>query len=169
MRWIVGVVLAAAVPAFADEAAAPPTPTPFDRGKVGVSLAVGAQTLAGVRRLVVGGGVSYFVLDGLQVGLSASHMFGDGPSITRLSPALTYVAQPLVSIWPVVPYVGGFYKHWFIGDHYDDADSIGVRTGLEFISGQLVLGIGIAFERVVSACTNDCNLVYPDISFGLAL
>lgn len=167
MRWVVGLVLAASLTALADEAPAPPTPTPFDRGKVGMSLGLGTQTLGGIRFFAVGGGVSYFVLDGLQVGLSASHMFGDGPSITRLSPALTYVAQPLVSVWPVVPYVGGFYKHWFVGDNYADADSVGVRSGLEFISGQLVLGLGIAFERIVSACTNDCTLVYPDISFGL--
>jgi len=158
-----------ALPASADPSLDARAPTPFDRGKVGVSLGAGTQATLGARRISIGGGVGYYIVDGLQLGLSTAFSFGTGPNITRVSPALTYVAQPLVSVWPVVPYVGTFYKHWFIGDGYDDADSLGSRLGLYFLSGHLVLGLGIAFEHLVSACTVDCNTIYPDLSFGFAL
>ena len=147
----------------------PPKPTPFDRGKLGLSLGGGTQTSLGVHYIVIGGGIGYYVLDGVQLGLSALHEFGDGPSISKLSPQLTYVAQPLVGKWPVIPYVGGFYNHWFIGDSYDDVDTVGGRAGLMFVQDHLVLGLGIGVERIISTCTMDCVSVYPDLTISLAL
>lgn len=166
-HWLASWALAAAPLAQAD----PPSPdaatTPFDRGGVALSLGVGAQR--GTSQVAIGGALGYFVLDGVALGLSTSYAFGRGPSVTRVSPALTYVAHPLATVWPVVPYVGGFYKHWFIGDGYNDADSLGGRVGLYFVSGHGILGLGIGFERVVSTCSNDCNSIYPDLSLGFAL
>src|SRR5258705_5516555 len=98
---VVAGVLPAALPARADiveppPAPEPPKPTPFDRGKIGVSVGGGTQTQLGVQYFAIGAGVGYFVLDGVQVGLSGLYEFGNGPSISKLSPALTYIAQPLV-------------------------------------------------------------------------
>jgi hypothetical protein len=170
MRFLlVASVLAAAVPARADDAEPPPQKTPFDRGRFGLALGGGTQTAFGSTYFVIGGGLEYFVLDGVGIGVSALHEFGSGPSISKVSPALRYVAQPLVGKWPVVPYVGGFYNHWFIGDSFPDVDTIGARAGLLFVSGQLVLGLGVAIEHTVSTCTMDCNLVYPDFAISLAL
>jgi len=180
MRALLAVasVLAQALPARADVVEPPPPPpeppkpTPFDRGKLGVSVGGGTQTQLGVHYIAIGAGVGYFVLDGVQLGVSGLHEFGDGPSISKLSPSLTYIAQPLVGKWPVIPYAGGFYNHWFIGDNNPDLDTIGARAGLMFVSGHLVLGLGVAVEHVVSACnamTTDCNSVYPDLTISMAL
>lgn len=164
-------LLGLATPVAADGEIVPSEPvirTPFDRGRVGLSLGGGSQTTLGFRYFVIGGGVGYYVLDGVELGLAAQHQFGDGPSISNLRPSVRYVAQPLVGRWPLVPYVGGFYSHWFIGDQLADVDAVGARTGLLYVSGSLILGLGVVYERIVSACTA-CDDVYPDFTISLAL
>ena len=159
-RLVLVASLAAALPAHAD--------TPFDRGKLGLSLAVGRQQAFDTSYIVAGAGVSYFVLDGLAVGLAAQHDFGNGPSIDLVSPSLRYVAQPLVGAWPLIPYVGAFYDHEFVGG-MPDLDGVGARAGLLYVSGRAVLGLGIAVERTISTCAVDCTTVYPDVTIGIAL
>jgi len=117
----------------------------------------------------LGAAVGYFVLDGVEVGLGGLYQFGDGPSISKLTPSLRYIAQPLVGRSPVIPYVGAFYNHWFIGDGLADVDTLGGRGGLVYVSGQLVLGLGVVYERVISECVMDCSSVYPDFTISLAL
>jgi len=146
----------------------PPPPTPFDRGKFSLGGGAGSQTNLGYRYFVIGLGVGYFVLDGLEVGLSGLYQFGDGPSISQLSPSLRYVAQPLVGHSPVVPYAGVFYRHWFIGSEIEDVDTLGGRAGLLYVAGNLVLGLGVVVERTISSCEEDCVAVYPDFTISLA-
>jgi hypothetical protein len=166
------VCLAFAAPAAADDEVTqvqpPPRPTPFDRGRFGLSAGASSQTLLGSHYFEIGAGVAYYVLDGLSIGLSGFHEFGSGPSISQLAPELRYVAQPLVYKWPVVPYVGVFYKHLFVGSDIADVDSIGARAGLMFVSGKLVLGLGVAVESTVSACTDDCVYAYPDVIVSIS-
>ncbi len=175
----VGLVLASTHAAHADDAqpqppslqlqlAPPPLPTPFDRGKFGLGLGAASQTLFGENYFEVGGGVTYFVLDGVELGASGLHEFGSGPSISQLSPSLRYIAKPLVGRWPVIPYIGTFYKHWFVGG-LPDEDTVGARAGFIYVSGHVLLGLGIAGEDVVSACTTGCTFVYPDVTVSLSL
>ena len=148
----------------------PKEPTPFDRGRMSLSAGGGTTSNFGERYFAIGASFSYFVLDGLAVGIGGVHQFGDGPSISKVSPEVRYVAQPLVGKWPLIPYVGVFYNHWFIGDGYADVDAIGGRSGLLYISGHLLLGLGVAVERTVSECPdNDCVTVYPDLTISLSL
>lgn len=163
----IAIAVAPARPAHADEPP-PAPPTPFDRGRVNLGLGGGSQTALGYRYFGIGGAVGYFVLDGVELGLGALHQFGDGPSISRVTPAVRYVAQPLVGRSPVIPYTGVFYNHWFIGRGVPDVDTVGARAGLLYVSGSLILGLGVVYERVVSACT-DCDLIYPDFTISLAL
>lgn len=171
--WGLAALAALATPARAGDddpsAPEPPLKTPFDRGKFGLGIYGGSQTTLDHRYFAVGGSVGYFVLDGVEVGLGALHMFGDGPSISKLTPSLRYIAQPLVGKSPVIPYVGVFYNHWFIGDDLADVDTLGTRGGLVYVSGQLVLGLGVVYEHVVSECVTDCSSVYPDFTISLAL
>jgi hypothetical protein len=161
--------LAAAQPS-ATEHEPPPRPrTPFDRGRFGLSAGAGTTSALGQRYFGIGAGASYFVLDGVGVGLSAQVQWGDGPTITRTTPELRYVAQPLVGRWPLIPYVAVFYTHWFIGDAFEDVDAIGTRGGLLYVSGSIVLGLGVAYEHLVSECTMNCSSVYPDITISIAL
>jgi hypothetical protein len=171
MRVALLMIAALASTAAADDLTQPPQPprpTPFDRGRFGLSAGVSSQTAFDVHYFVIGAGVAYYVIDGLSLGLSGFHEFGDGPSISQLSPEIRYVAQPLVYKWAVVPYVGTFYKHLFVGDNPDE-DSIGAHAGLMFVSGQLVLGLGVAVERQFVACPMDCTFVYPDLIIALSL
>jgi hypothetical protein len=140
-------------------------PTPFDQGRIGLHLAVGVHSAFGFSRLGAGAGVGYFVLDGLELGLFALHEFGDGPSINEVSPSVRYVAQPLVGRWPVIPYGAAFYNHWFLGDGFGDRDTAGARAGVLHLRGRLIVGLGVAYEHTLSACT-DCDSVYPDVTFG---
>ena len=169
MRAIAMLVLASGV-AHADEVIVepPPPPTPFDQGKMNLSIAGGSTSNFGERYFAIGGGFGYFILDGLELGLAAVHQFGDGPSISQVQPRVRYVVQPLVGKFPLIPYVGAFYNHWFIGDGYTDVDAIGGRAGLIYLSGRILLGLGVAVERTVSECIEDCTAVYPDFSISLS-
>ena len=146
----------------------PPQPTPFDRGRFGLSAGAGTTSAFGERYFAIAAGASYFVLDGVALGLSSQVQWGDGPTITRATPELRYVAQPLVHHSPVVPYVAVFYSHWFISSAYADVDALGTRGGLLYVSGNVILGLGIAYEHLLSECSMDCSSVYPDITIAVA-
>jgi hypothetical protein len=147
----------------------PPKPrTPFDQGRFNLSAGAGAGSSFGVHYYALGVGASYFVLDGLGVGLGTQVQWGDGPTFLELTPDVRYVLQPLVGKSPVVPYVGVFYTHWFIGDHRDDEDALGARGGLLYVSGSLVLGLGVAYEHLLD-CVMDCSSIYPDVTVSIAL
>ena len=164
MRELALLVLAAAAPAYADD-----PPTPFDQGRLNVTAGGGTSSWLGHSYVVIGGGVGYYVLDGVELSLHGLHEFGSGPSISELSPQLRYVAQPLVGKWPVIPYVGAFYNHWFVGDNLGDVDSVGGRAGGLWVNGNVILGLGVVYEQIVSSCTMDCSSWYPDITIALAL
>lgn len=139
--------------------------TPWDRGRIALSLSLGSEEAFGDDYFLVGAGVGYFVLDGLEVGLDGVRWFGGDPGISVVSPGLRYVAVPLG--WPVLPYVGAFYTHYFIGGPFDDFDTVGGRLGLVLHrGGGLVLGVGVIAERIVSDCDEDCTSIYPELSIG---
>lgn len=150
---------------------APPRKTPFDRGRFGLGLGAGSTSAFGQRYYFVAGRAGYFVLDGVELELGGVVQWGDGPSIGRVTPGVRYVVQPLVGHFPLIPYVGVFYSHWFVGggDAYPDQDSIGTRGGVLYVSGSIVLGLGIAYEHVVSTCAMDCSAIYPDLTISIAL
>jgi hypothetical protein len=167
-------VVLSSLPAYADDV--PPPPTPFDQGRVSLSAGGGTASNFNHQYIVIGGAVGYYVLDGVELSLHGLEQFGDGPNISELSPQLRYVAQPLVGRSPVIPYAGVFYNHWFIGEDYQDINTIGARAGGLLISGSVVFGLGIVFEHVLTPCYADgphCvaaeDAVYPDITFGFTL
>jgi hypothetical protein len=140
-------------------------PTPWDQGHVSLSIVLSSQKSFGDSYFVAGAGAGFFVLDGLEVGASAVHWFGGDPGVTVASPEVRYVAVPLG--WPLLPYVGGFYTHFFIGGELADADSLGTRIGLLYHQGGgIIVGVGAAFERFISDCNDDCSTVYPEVSVG---
>jgi hypothetical protein len=61
--------------------------TPFDAGSITVSF--GSSLFVGGtsdRYLVMGAGLGYYVIDGLELGLDFEHWFGADPEVTRISP-----------------------------------------------------------------------------------
>ena len=173
MRWLAALAVLVLVSVSVARGDDTPRPTPFDRGRIGISLGGGTQTNFDTSYVWLGAGVGYFVLDGLEVELDGVHEFGNGPSISMLSPSIRYVAQPLVGSWPVIPYVGASYAHWFFGGGYGDVDTIGARAGVLYISGlrvgAIVLGLGAAYDHVLGSCITGCDSVYPDVTIGVLL
>jgi hypothetical protein len=152
-----------------DDAPAPARRTPFDRGRFGLSLGGGTTSAFGHPYYAIGGGLGYYVLDGVEIAASGLVQFGSSPNIEKVSPSLRYVAQPLVGKSPIIPYVGTFYTHWFVGGGFGDVDTIGGRVGGLYVSGQIILGLGLAYERIESACTMNCDAFYPDFTIAFAL
>jgi len=139
--------------------------TPWDQGSIAVSIVLASQEAFDTSYIAIGAGAGYYVLPGLEVGLQGVKWFGGFPSVTVVSPEVRYVAVPLG--WPLLPYVGGFYTHYFRADPYADFDSVGARLGLMYHPGEgLIAGVGGAFERFVSECFDDCSTIYPEISVG---
>ncbi|HEX2689561.1 MAG TPA: hypothetical protein VHN14_23235 [Kofleriaceae bacterium] len=169
--WVVAAVAVLLGEAHADPSfgGSSPRETPFDRGHVSVTAGGGSQSAFGFRYFGAGIGVGYYVLDGLQLGIFGLHEFGNGPRLNKVSPSLEYVAQPLVGSWPVIPYTGAFYNHWFVGDPGSDIDTLGSRAGVLYLSGRIIAGIGIVYEHVLSTCSQDCDSVYPDVTLGFTL
>jgi hypothetical protein len=166
--WMVVCLIGVGSHASADRSVLASQPTPFDRGSMAFSVGGGTQNALGYRYFGVGVGFGYYVVDGLEAGVFALHEFGDGPSLNQVRPSLTYVAQPLVGSWPVIPYVGGFYNHWFVGSPFDDIDTIGARAGVLYLNGRIIAGLGVALEHVLSTCEVDCDNVAPDVTLGFS-
>jgi hypothetical protein len=145
-----------------------PRPNPYDRGRISLGFSAGTQSslVGDDRHIYVGGGVGYFVLPGLEVAGQGIYLFGADPSVAMLSPQLRYVFYQIP--WSIKPYVGGFHTHWFIGDGFADIDTLGARAGAVTVSGGLLIGLGVAYEVVVSDCSGDCDLVYPELTLAVA-
>jgi hypothetical protein len=163
MRAVVCLVLVARL------AQAEDVPTPFDQGRMNITAVGGTTSNFDKRYYAIGAGFGYFVLDGLELAIRGVHQFGDGPSISQVQPSVRYVVQPLVGRTPLIPYVGAFYNHWFVGDGFTDVDALGGRVGLLYISGRVLLGLGVAVERTVSECVEACWDVYPDFTLAFSL
>jgi hypothetical protein len=151
----------------------PPPPRrsagPFARGSVRLSVLIGTGSTINDTYLILGGGVGYYLLDGLEFGLDYEAWILAEPVMNRLSPGLRYVFHMI----PVIkPYIGGFYRHTFIGSDYEDSNSLGVRGGIYYVppNGGLYVGGGAVYEHLLG-CTNsafiDCDSVYPEIFVGV--
>src|SRR5262249_18005433 len=100
---------------------------PFMQGRMRVSVVLGAGSGGfDSSYLILGGGFGYFVLDGLALEADAqAWLFGD-PFTATVTPGVRYV---FYQVPKVHPYVGAFYRHYFV-DKLDDFDTYGARAGL---------------------------------------
>ena len=142
---------------------------PFSQGSQAVSIIVGSGSAFNDDYLILGLGYGYYVVNGLELGIDAQFWMSGDPSITKLSPRVTYVfTQPE----RVKPYLGAFYRRTYI-DGLDDLDSIGYRAGLNFMTqGNFFLGLGFVYEEYRS-CTEtvyrSCSDTYPELLFSFSL
>ena len=141
---------------------------PFRKGSTRVSVVVGSGYTLDESYVILGAGVGYFVLDGLEIGLDGQAWLGGDPDIYKLKPQATYIV-PIQS--RVRPYGGVFYSRIFI-DGYDDLDTAGARGGVLFTSDdRWFMGVGAVYESYLD-CNSDivssCDDVYPEITFSVS-
>ena len=153
-----------------DESEPPPPRGPFSKGSIRLTLLVGTASTYEDNYFIIGGGLGYFILNGLEVGLDYEAWLFAKPVMQRLSPEARYVFHMV----PVVkPYAGVFYRRNFVTDH-DDYNQIGARLGAYFIprSNRMFIGAGAVYEKTLDCTTSnyiDCDEWYPEISFGISL
>ena len=99
----------------------------------------------------LGAGVGYFVVGGLLPTLDLGFAFGSSPTVFMVKPGIDWF---LPVPGGVVPFVGGYYAHWFVSGGYLPQDAWGARGGFSFASvGPATFLLGIAYERVFTNCT----------------
>jgi len=159
---------AAPLPQDAPEAPAPRGP--FSKGSVRLTLLLGTASTTNDNYFIIGGGVGYYLLDGLEVGLDYEAWLFAEPVMHRLSPEARYVLHMV----PVVkPFAGVFYRRNFVND-YDDFNQIGTRLGAYFIpkSNRMFIGAAAVYTKTLDCTANaifDCDEWYPEISVGVSL
>ncbi len=155
------VIFLASIPTLAT---ADSLPTPFDQGKIGLSGGLGVQVSEGGSYVVVSLGVGYYVVKGLELSFTTAAWLAHDPFVATFTPGTRYVFWQV----PVLhPYIGGFYRYWYIGQSFDDQQSVGGRLGVTTVQRPVSINAGIVYERVITDCF-DCSSIYPEISFSLS-
>jgi hypothetical protein len=128
---------------------------------------LGATFAYGQGAVSLGAGVGYFVVGGLLPTLDVGLAFGSAPTVFMLKPGLDWF---LPVPGGVVPFVGGYYAHWFVSQPYLPQDACGARAGLSFASaGPATFLLGVAYEKVFTNCTGTCGYWVPQVAAGFAL
>jgi hypothetical protein len=145
-----------------------PDQRPFLQGSTSLTLTIGSAWIGSNDYLILGAGLGQYILDGLEVGIDGSIWLFDSPTIGTLTPQIKYVVHQL----PIVkPYIGTFYRHYFVGDGIDDLDSVGARVGIYLASGKgAYFGIGGLYEHVLDCNENvlECDDWYPEFIIGIS-
>ncbi len=144
-------------------AAAPKSDAPWSQGKVRVGVGGGASINLASTAFQVNTSVGYFFIDYLEAGVDLAFQFGSGdvPFTIVLGPALRLLIPVDKHI---MPYLGAFYHHYFVVDSdFADLDTAGARAGIAFRTQGANVQIGILWEHVLSACTDECDIFMPEI------
>lgn len=144
-----------------------PERSPFDKGTIRVGLGLGVASYSTDDWMILGLGVGYFVLKGLEPHLDTTFWVIGQPFMATLTPGVRYV---LHFVPKVKPYVGGFYRHYFVGDDNLDTNSIGARLGLNIMTGKMsYFGAGVVYEHFLDQnFFVDQDQFYPEISFSFS-
>ena len=140
----------------------------FSKGRTHLAVVGGSGSAFNDSYFVLGVGASYYLTDGLNIGLSAESWTGGNPGITKITPSMQYVFYQVPRI---SPYLGVFYRRTYI-DNLPDLDSTGGRAGVYVAAGHnAYLGAGVVYENYLDCnetVYTDCTDTYPEISFTFA-
>ena len=140
----------------------------FSKGRTHFVVTAGSGYAFDESYLVLGVGVSYYLIDGLNVGLSLESWSGADPGMYKVTPSVQYVFHQISQL---NPYVGGFYRRAYI-DGLPDINSMGARAGVFLNAGRnAYIGIGAVYESYIdcnSTVYRSCNDTYPEVSFTIA-
>lgn len=140
----------------------------FSQGRKHLSIYGGTGYAFNDDYFVIGVSGSYFVTNGLNLGLALETWTGGNPDITKLTPSIQYVFyQPQV----VKPYVGVFYRRTYI-ENLSDLESVGGRAGIFISSGNNVyISIGGVYESYLNCDEStyiSCDESYPELGITFA-
>jgi hypothetical protein len=140
----------------------------FGKGRVHLLVTAGSGYAFDESYLVLGVGGSYYVVDGLNLGLNYEYWSGSDPKISKLTPSIQYVFYQVPT---VKPYVGAFYRRTYI-ERLDDLDSAGARAGAYIQAGRnAYVGAGIVYESYLDcneSVYRECDSTYGEITFTIA-
>lgn len=145
--------------------------TAFSKDSTSISAFVGSGSAFNDNYVILGVGVGYYLAQGVELGIDAQYWMSGDPSITKITPKITYVfTQPKL----IKPYVGAFYRQTFYGDYkgrsIDDQSSYGGRTGAYFSTNNGVyIGGGVVYEEYLDCKQlSDCSTTYPELIFTVS-
>jgi hypothetical protein len=140
----------------------------FSKGSTRLVVTAGNGYAFDESYFVLGLGVSYFVIDGLNVGLSLESWSGSDPGMVKVTPSVQYVFDRIARL---NPYVGGFYRRAYVNG-LSDINSVGARAGVYLNVGRnAYIGMGAVYESYIDCNKTvypSCNETYPEVSFTLA-
>jgi hypothetical protein len=145
-----------------------PDQMPYLQGSKSLTLTLGSAFIGSNDYFILGVGFGVYVLNGLEVGVDGAIWLFDSPTIGTVTPQVRYVVWQL----PIVkPYIGAFYRHYFVGDDVQDFDSVGARVGVNINAGsRAYFGFGGLYEHVLDCNENvlECDDWYPEAMIGLS-
>lgn len=140
----------------------------FGKGRAHFVAAAGSGHAFDETYLVLSIGASYYVIDGLSVGLALESWTGGDPGMRKLTASTQYVFYQAARI---KPYVGAFYRRTYV-ERIPDIDSAGGRAGVYLQAGRnAYLGAGVVYESYMdcsSSVYRSCSSTYPEVIFTLA-
>ena len=167
MEKLAAVMVAVAACALASPAAAQSVAGAFSKGRTHFVVTAGSGSAFDQSYLILGVGASYYLIDGLNVGLLVETWTGSNPSLYKVTPSIQYVFHQV----PLKPYIGGFYRRTYI-EGREDIDSAGARAGIHFqASPSAYLGVGAVYETYLNCSESvyrSCDSFYPEVIFTLA-
>ena len=139
----------------------------FGQGNKHVALVVGNGYAFNESYLVVGASATYYLMDGLGVGLSLESWSGADPGITKYAPFVQYVFFQS----SLKPYLGGFYRRTDVSGR-SSIDSVGGRAGVYFAAGaNAFVSLGVVYESYIDCSASvyrSCDATYPDLGFTVS-
>ena len=135
--------------------------TGFSKGATSLGIVVGSGSAFNDNYIILGVGIGYYLINGLELGIDVQRWFSGDPSITKVSPQIKYV---FTQTGTIKPYVGTFYRKTYI-ENLDNQDSYGYRAGAYFSGSKGVyVGGGIVYEEYLDCPSYlDCSDTYPEV------
>ncbi len=145
----------------------PPYMGPFRGGAFRVGLGIGGGGYGDQTYFILGGGLGYFLVNGLEVHFDTDFWLIGDPFIATPTLGARYV---MWFVPKVHPYLGTFYRRYVVGSGYLDADSVGARGGVYLMTGRSsYFGLGIVYEHMLQDhLFTETDFYYPEITFAFA-
>lgn len=141
--------------------------TAFSEGSTSFGAVIGSGRAFDESYFILGAGIGYYLTQGLELGIDAQYWLSGAPSITKITPKITYVFSRVGSS---NPYVGTFYRRTYYGSDIKDQNSYGFRAGAYInTDNQVYIGGGIVYEKYIDCHPLlDCTSISPELIFTVS-